>query len=285
LFTLSLSGQERFSLIFSEQAYLLNPAFTGLTNQNRYSFAMGYQGVGENNFKNVQAAISHYNKSFNGGIEGYAIVFSEGLYKHSLISVQLSRFFHLFGKWSLSIGVAPELHNYSINSNKVVLASQLSGYSGVSVAFPSLWTAGLSVGTAFFTEEHTFGFAVQNLFDNSGFTVNQPNKRSYRYIFSAGSNIDLYRFRNQNNKLYLRPHLVIVSQTMGNSLFYGGFYGSMKRQFGMFFVSTAEYPILGISPAFSVKGKVLKAIFSVKILYKLPSVYMFGNEIFIQNSW
>ncbi len=285
VFALFLSAQERFSLVFSEQSYLLNPAFTGLTNQNRASFGAGFQGVGENNFKNLQAALSYYNANLKGGIEFYTVVYSEGLYKHSMVSMQLSRFFHLFGKWSLSLGVAPELHNHAVNGKKVVLESHLAGYSGVSASFPSLWSVGLSLGTAVFTEEHTLGFTVQNLFDKASFSGSQSKTRNYRYIFTAGSNIDLHPFRNQNNKIYLRPHIVIVNQTKKNSFFYGAFYGSKKNQFGMFFVSTTQYPFLGISPAYSLKGKAIKAVFSVKFLYRLPSVYMFGNEIYIQNTW
>jgi hypothetical protein len=285
LFSSFVLGQERFSMIFNEQAYLLNPAFAGLTNKNRISFSLGYQGIGENNYKNLQASISHYNKHINGGIEGYSVMNKEGLLNHSLIAMQLSRFFHIHGIWSLSLGVAPELHNFSINSEKVVLESQLLSYSGISAVFPSVWGASMTVGGALFSQNHTFGFAVQSLFEKINILNRQEGPRTYRYIFSAGSNIDLHPFRNITNKTFFRPHFVIVNQTKGTSFFYGGFWGNVKNQFGMFFVSTTQYPFLGISPAFSVKGKAVSAIFSLKILPKLPSMYMFGNDMIVQGTW
>ncbi|MDD2563274.1 MAG: type IX secretion system membrane protein PorP/SprF [Salinivirgaceae bacterium] len=274
-----LKSQERFFTNYSEQGYLLNPSFAGMLKTSRFTVSASVQGYSKDNFKNFQAAGSFYNDNLNGGMEGYSIVNMEGHVRHSIIAMQLSKFFHLKGKWSLSLGVAPEIHNWSVNSAGVILESNINGVSGINPIFPSQWGGSLSMGVSLFSENQVIGFSVQNIFNKTNITEDGLNSPNIMYIGSYGGNFDLNPFSSVSSKRFIRPHFVTIINSLDISFFYGGYYGSSKSQFGMFFVSSSKSLLLGISPSYMIEHRGLRMVFSIKIFPKLPSMYVAGNEV------
>jgi len=280
--------QERFNLIFSEQSHFLNPALASISEENRYSIGLSNQGLGFLKLSNLYAQSNYYSEYLDGGLEGYVISYREGAMRHNLVSFNFSRFFRISRKWSLSVGCAPDFHNYTINSNDIVLESQISNDYNSGVFFPTIWTTNLSCGIALFCEKHSLGLSVQNIFKHQHFInsrTHNNNPLQIKLTFSAGSIFDLRPYNNPTSKLYLRPHFVTIFDGAEVAFYYGAFYGSLKNQFGMFFVSTPNYILLGASPAFMTRYKSLKIILSLKIFPNLMSPYMFGNEVIMQGLW
>ncbi len=283
----SIHAQERFSLIFSEQSYFFNPALASISGENRYSFGFSNQGYGQTSISSLHAHLNYFSKDLNGGFEGYAVRYKEGAMAHNLISFQLSRFTHIYKNWSLSLGIAPDIHNYTVSSD-IVLESQLLNYQGTDAVFPSIWGIGLSCGIALFSKEHSIGFSVQNIFEKTYFknsSNNPKNPSQINYIFSLGSIFDLKPYKNHTSKTFLRPHFVSIINNSEAVFFYGTFYGSHKKQFGMFFVSSPNYMFLGLSPAFMARFRNLKILFSLNYFPHLSSLYSFGNEFIVQGFW
>jgi len=275
-------------LIFSEQSHFLNPALASISEENRYSIGLSNQGLGYLKLSNLYAQLNYYSEVLSGGIEGYVVSYKEGLMNHNLISFNISRFFRIGKKWSLSVGCAPDFHNYTINSKDIVLESHLLNNDNSKYFFPTIWTANLSCGVAVFCEKHSFGLSIQNIFKHQHFkNLKNYNKNplQIRLTFSAGSIFDLRPYNNPTSKVYLRPHFVTIFDGSEATFYYGAFYGSSKNQFGMFFVSSPNNILLGVSPAFMTKYKSLKIVLSLKIFPNLISPYMFGNEIIMQGLW
>ncbi|MGI6478265.1 MAG: type IX secretion system membrane protein PorP/SprF [Salinivirgaceae bacterium] len=280
--------QERFNLIFSEQSHFFNPALASISEENRYSIGLSNQGLGYLKLSNLYAQLNYYSRDLNGGLEGYVVSYKEGIMRHNLISFNFSKNFRITKKWSLSLGFAPDFHNYTINSDDIILESQLLNNDNSGVFFPIIWTTNLSCGIAAFCEKHSIGFSVQNIFKQKQFknSINNcKNPPQIKLTFSVGSIFDLRPYNNPSSKIYLRPHFVTVFDGAEYAFYYGMFYGSLKNQFGMFFVSTPNNILLGISPAFMTKYKSLKIILSLKIFPNLPSLYMFGNEVVMKGLW
>ena len=279
--TVELRSQERFFTNYSEQGYLINPSFAGMLKTRRFSVSASVLGYSKDNFKNFQAAGSFYNDNLNGGVEGYSTINIEGQVRHSIIALQLSKFFHLKGKWSLSLGVAPEIHNWSVNSSGVILESNINGVSGINVIFPSKWGGSLSMGVSLFSENQVIGFSVQNIFNKTNITEDALRTSTIMYIGSYGGKFDLTPFSSISSKRFFRPHFVTIKHSLDISFLYGAYYGSLKSQFGMFFASSPKSPLMGISPSYMIEHRGLRMVFSIKFFPKLPSMYMTGNEVLL----
>ncbi len=278
LFTVSY-GFERLSLVFSEQSYLINPSFAALNNRSKVTMGGAMQGL---DFGNFQIAANTYLKNFHGGLEGYAIVYKEGLMRYTILAGQLSKFFPVTRQWSVSVGFAPEVHNYSIKNDQLILGSVIASTSGTYRNMPTLWGMALSTGISVFSENHTFGFSAQNIFNKITFK-NSSLKREIYYNLSYGAYLPIMKFSNPSVAKAIRPHFLgSYSNSSGLSFFYGAFYGNPKFQVGLFLGSTTRNYLWGINPAIIFRPKSVKIIVSAKIIPKLPTNYLIGNELFIQ---
>lgn len=286
MYSLSMFGQERFGLIFSEQPYLINPSLTGISNENRYS--LGFTNHGYFDFTSLHASFNYYSSAKRSSFEGLVISNKDGAIRHNILTIQFSHFLPIFNEWWISLGVAPEFHNYSVDNEKLIFESQLVDKKFIKTIYPSIWGGSISIGASLFSKSHTFGFTAQNLIENTNY-----NKKDYgaikgqttSYIISFGSNIDLDKHSIPTEKRFLRPHIITILHNKKTSFFYGSFFGTSKNQIGIFFVSTSKTPFLGISPAFITQIRDLRVALSIKIFPTLPSLYMFGNELHIRGKW
>lgn len=281
-------GQSFTSHLFSEKSYLINPALTGISQQNKISLSSGYQGTTQPNYKNFQAAASCYIPSLQGGLEGYVTVKNEGLYKETSIAIQFSKFKKVWKEWTVGIGLAPVAFNAGINYDDIILDTEQNIYNldfSTTSLYNSLWSVGLSTGLSIFDKFHAFGFAVHNIFNNASFTNNISKISNLQYVFSYGGNITLNKYKSQRQKTFVRPHFIVVCQINRINFHYGAFLGSEKFQYGLFLTSVDTNVISGISPALLLSLKKLKIIVSLNIFPKLPSGYVFGNDFVIQTRW
>jgi type IX secretion system PorP/SprF family membrane protein len=203
-----------------------NPAFAGAAKKIRFATNARNQYTGLNKtYRTSVTSVDAYIPKMQSGLgaivsidqagDGYLTTIGiGGIYSYNL---PISR------KWNANFGLKAEVVQKSYDFNKFTFGDQLDPVRGK--IYPTSEIAGnenitfpnFSAGVLIYSEFFYAGFAANNLIEpNQSFLVTNSTAQPFilprRYTAHIGANISLNQSRFENNRIYLSPNILFMSQ-------------------------------------------------------------------------
>ncbi|MCF8428680.1 MAG: type IX secretion system membrane protein PorP/SprF [Bacteroidia bacterium] len=232
-----------------------NPAFAGAAKKIRFTTNARNQYTGLNKtYRTSVTSVDAYIPKMQSGLgaivsidqagDGYLTTIGfGGIYSYNLT---INR------KWNANFALKAEIQQKSYDFNKFIFGDQLDpvlGYTGKPSAeispgelriFPNF-----AAGALIYSEFFYAGFAVNNLTEpNQSFvltnSIDQPYILPRRYTAHMGANISLKQSRFENNRVYLSPNVLFMSQRDFYQVNVGTYIKKQALTAGMWFRQTSR---------------------------------------------
>lgn len=253
LSTLVLAQDPQFSQFYANPIYT-NPAFTGATNNLRFTFiARDQYSALRNNYRTAAASIDAQVNAISGGIGAMATVdvsgdgfltttTFNGIYAYS---AALSR------NVTMRAGIQASLYQRSYDFNRFKFGDQIDDQLGFT--FPTAENRGsenislpnFGTGLLVYSNKLYGGFAIHNLTEPNQSFYNKTSgdeqfKLPRRYTFHGGANIYLTKSRYEEQNVIISPNILYMQQRNFNQLNLGFYLKKQALTAGLWFRQTSK---------------------------------------------